>query len=94
MEDHYDPSDFEEGVMCPRCSGGGWLNCYCGGDLCVCDNQGEAECYFCDGGGLVSEGEHEAFRLRERQAHCPGHVASEGDPKVCGRCGIRIEELA
>lgn len=24
---------------------------------------------------------------------CPGHVASEGDPKICGRCGIHIDEL-
>jgi hypothetical protein len=24
---------------------------------------------------------------------CPGHVASPGDPKTCGRCGVHIEEL-
>jgi hypothetical protein len=24
---------------------------------------------------------------------CPGHVASHDDPKVCGRCGIHIDEL-
>lgn len=24
---------------------------------------------------------------------CPGHVASERDPKVCGRCGVHINEL-
>ena len=24
---------------------------------------------------------------------CPGHVASAHDPKVCGRCGIHIDEL-
>jgi hypothetical protein len=27
------------------------------------------------------------------QEECPGHVASESDPKVCGRCGIHIDEL-
>lgn len=24
---------------------------------------------------------------------CPGHVASDSDPKVCGRCGIHIDSL-
>ena len=24
---------------------------------------------------------------------CPGHVASHGDPKVCGRCGTHIDSL-
>lgn len=24
---------------------------------------------------------------------CPGHVASDADPKICGRCGIHINEL-
>lgn len=24
---------------------------------------------------------------------CPGHVASDGDPKVCGRCGVHIDSL-
>jgi hypothetical protein len=25
--------------------------------------------------------------------HCPGHVASASDAKVCGRCGVHIDEL-
>lgn len=24
---------------------------------------------------------------------CPGHVASDGDPKVCGRCGLHIDSM-
>lgn len=24
---------------------------------------------------------------------CPGHVASDSDPKVCGRCGTHIDSL-
>jgi hypothetical protein len=24
---------------------------------------------------------------------CLGHVASEGDPNVCGRCGVHVNEL-
>jgi hypothetical protein len=30
-----------------RCGGSGWMNCYCGGDLCVCGNQGGIECMGC-----------------------------------------------
>jgi hypothetical protein len=30
-----------------RCGGKGWIRCHCGGDLCVCGNQGEIECYGC-----------------------------------------------
>ncbi len=29
------------------CGGLGTLNCYCGGDNCVCGNFGEAPCYGC-----------------------------------------------
>lgn len=29
----------------------------------------------------------------DREQNCPGHVASDGDPKVCGRCGIHIDSL-
>lgn len=31
----------------PPCGGSGTLHCYCGGDLCVCHNHGEAECPGC-----------------------------------------------
>lgn len=30
-----------------RCGGHGYTRCYCGGDLCVCGNDGEIECYGC-----------------------------------------------
>lgn len=30
------------------CCGTGSLNCYCGGDFCVCHNHGETECPGCD----------------------------------------------
>jgi hypothetical protein len=32
-------------------------------------------------------------RQLRREESCPGHVASEDDPKVCGRCGLHIDEL-
>jgi hypothetical protein len=30
------------------CGGSGYYVCYCGGDLCVCENYGEIECDGCD----------------------------------------------
>jgi hypothetical protein len=27
------------------------------------------------------------------EQNCPGHVASERDPKICGRCGTHIDSL-
>jgi hypothetical protein len=36
---------------CDHCNNTGWLNCYCGGDLCICDNQGETPCFHCEGVG-------------------------------------------
>ena len=36
-------SDLEEG-----CGGTGFLNCFCGGDLCVCDLNGVVECDSCE----------------------------------------------
>jgi len=32
-------------------------------------------------------------KLYANQDACSGHVASASDPKVCGRCGIHVEEL-
>jgi hypothetical protein len=29
------------------CGGTGMINCYCGGDQCVCHNHGEVECFGC-----------------------------------------------
>lgn len=31
--------------------------------------------------------------IAELQESCPGHVASDADPKICGRCGIHIDSL-
>ena len=31
----------------PRCGGFGIRDCHCGGDLCVCGNFGEVECFGC-----------------------------------------------
>ena len=52
MDDDFDPYEpyIPDGhVLCPRCDGHQVVNCYCGGDLCVCDNYGEEPCPFCGG---------------------------------------------
>lgn len=40
--------DFKPG-WCSTCHNTGWVNCYCGGDLCVCENNGEEPCPMCGG---------------------------------------------
>lgn len=31
--------------------------------------------------------------VRFAEEACPGHVASDSDPKICGRCGVHIDSL-
>ena len=38
---------FDDSGLDERCGGSGFLDCHCGGDLCVCHNHGEAECHGC-----------------------------------------------
>jgi len=46
--------------------------------------------FLCDCGAITLEWER---RRAEAQDACPGHVASELDPKICGRCGIHVDSL-
>ena len=39
--------DFAPGY-CTHCQNTGYIDCHCGGDLCVCENNGEEPCPFCD----------------------------------------------
>ncbi len=69
-EDEYDfyyASD--DGVTCPRCQGGGSVDCHCGGDLCVCENYGERDCPTCLGEGEVSPERRDRYLQSEREAH-------------------------
>lgn len=45
--DNFDDYGDEERGYCDRCSNTGMVNCYCGGDLCVCYNFGEMPCPVC-----------------------------------------------
>lgn len=53
-------------MYCDLCDNQGSVNCYCGGDLCVCTNYGERVCPKCYGdcGGDDDDGdefEHDGF---------------------------------
>lgn len=39
---------FDDEVFDRPCGGSGTLNCYCGGDFCVCHWHGEVECPGCE----------------------------------------------
>lgn len=40
--------DFKLG-WCSTCQNTGYVDCYCGGDICVCENNGEEPCPACGG---------------------------------------------
>jgi hypothetical protein len=40
---------------CDACYNTGELDCYCGGDLCICDRNGTYECPHCEGGRRGSD---------------------------------------
>lgn len=58
-------------------------------------------CELCEARKMQQDAEkQEAFYRGELEivkeklkCFCPNHVASEHDPKICGRCGIHIDEL-
>lgn len=66
-DDSYSDYDDTEYLTCPHCSGFGHVECHCGGDLCVCDNYGEAPCYVCGGEGEVSEARYERYEENQRK---------------------------
>jgi hypothetical protein len=67
--DHFmgydEPDDGEE--ICPRCMGSCTVDCHCGGDLCLCENQGDAPCPTCHGEGFVSHERAERYFERQRE---------------------------
>lgn len=42
---------------CDHCNNTGSIDCYCGGDLCICDNNGEKPCPHCEGDGTLIDAE-------------------------------------
>tara|TARA_R110002020_G_scaffold34066_35_gene103986 strand:- start:14891 stop:15118 length:228 start_codon:yes stop_codon:yes gene_type:complete len=41
----------------------------------------------------VGDQETDMLLARLTAEGCSGHVASASDPKICGRCGVHIDEL-
>ncbi len=64
--DDYDEDDFE---VCPRCMGDREVPCHCGGDLCICDNHGDAPCPTCHGEGEVTHERAERYLAEQRRFH-------------------------
>lgn len=46
--DSYGDDPYDDGDYCDRCYGTGDLDCHCGGDLCVCQNNGTYPCPECN----------------------------------------------
>jgi len=60
--------DDPELASCPRCMGDGSVTCRCGGDLCFCDNQGEAPCPVCHGEGEVTHERYDRYMRAQAEA--------------------------
>lgn len=67
LSDDWDDED--QSALCPRCYGDRVVDCYCGGDLCVCDNYGERDCPTCHGEGSVSAEREATYLENQRLAH-------------------------
>lgn len=67
--DGYDFDDDDDRPQCPRCDGAGEVNCHCGGDLCVCDNYGDALCPLCAGDGHVSDATLQKYQQHRREMY-------------------------
>lgn len=42
---------------------------------------------------VFDRAENRLIAVMFTEQHCPGHVASMADPKVCGKCGVHIDSL-
>jgi hypothetical protein len=46
-DSEYDDEEWDQEAWCDTCGNLGIIDCHCGGDLCVCENQGEIDCPDC-----------------------------------------------
>lgn len=64
----FDYDDYDDDLeVCPNCMGAGEVPCHCGGDLCICENHGDAPCPTCDGEGEVTHERAERYLKRQRE---------------------------
>ncbi len=49
---YYNDEPDNEDAYCDTCQNTGTVECYCGGDMCVCENYGEEPCPDCSRGDL------------------------------------------
>lgn len=64
-DEYYEDGEF---CSCPRCQGDGFVNCHCGGDLCVCENYGDAPCPVCHGEGEVTAERYDEYLKARAEA--------------------------
>ena len=57
---------------------------------CVCGSEVDSHGI---GSGHSPVGMHDYYCRAVDEKNCTGHVASAEDPKVCGKCGVHIDEL-
>jgi hypothetical protein len=78
-------------VLCARCSN----ECTKHHFMCDRSTRDEAWCPECFPATPCGRDEHGEGCPTQvfGDENCPGHVASESDPKICGRCGIHIDAL-
>ena len=82
MGNHCDDDEYEYAdlPMCPNCMGSGEVPCHCGGDLCVCENHGDAPCPTCVGEGSVTEERYNRYMENLRQQREMMRTLWEGKP--------------
>jgi hypothetical protein len=59
----------------------------------TCECSGDRVCAPCALVAVIDRLVAYATVYKYDEDRCPGHVASEGDPKVCGRCGTHVDSL-
>jgi hypothetical protein len=64
-----DDYDDDGGFDCPKCGGWGFVDCHCGGDLCVCEYYGEAPCRVCHGDGKVTAEQYDKYERARAEAY-------------------------
>lgn len=67
QDDEPDFDDYLDLPSCPHCMGSGEVPCHCGGDMCLCDYQGDATCYVCEGEGEGEVSKERYDRYMENQ---------------------------
>lgn len=67
MGEVYEDDFCDDYPPCPHCHATGEVNCHCGGDLCICENYGDAPCPVCQGQQTVSGAVYESYFKKAKE---------------------------